>query len=94
MYAPGSVVLQFVLLLESPTVWTGEMPPDANPLESDIVTRNLLPLGKGIWVWKLPLLLLKFPDGTSTVRGVPNSYMNRMNIEEDAYILPRYDSQG
>ena len=47
LYVPGSVVLQFVLVVEFATVWTSEMPPDANPLESDIVTRNLLPLAKG-----------------------------------------------
>ena len=39
--------MQFVLVVEFATVWTSEMPPDANPLESDIVTRTLLPLAKG-----------------------------------------------
>ena len=54
-YAPGSVVLQFVLLTGSPTVSMSLTPPEARPLASDIIARNLLPFGNGIWAWNEPL---------------------------------------
>lgn len=60
-------------LLPAPVVTSGDTPPDANPLASDIIARNLVPFAKGNWVENAPLPLLTLEAGTVTVRCVPYS---------------------
>ena len=69
--SPGSVVLHLFPLVEAPVVITGETPPEANPVESDMTAINSLPFAIGNVVENVPLLLLNAVLGMLKVLGVP-----------------------
>jgi hypothetical protein len=60
---PGSEVLQFAPVTEDPTVWRSDVPPLPNPVASDIVSKNFVPLNSSSCVEKAPALLLTADKG-------------------------------
>jgi hypothetical protein len=60
---PGSEVLQFAPVTEGPTVWSSDVPPLPNPVASDIVSKNFVPLSSSSCVEKAPALLLTADKG-------------------------------
>lgn len=58
-------------LAAAPTVRTLEIPPEANPEESDMTAMNWLPFGMGNVVEYVPWLLLNALVGMLRILGVP-----------------------
>lgn len=59
------------LLTELPVAITGETPPEAKPVESDIMARNCFLAGNGSFVVKEPLPFWKASSEMLRVLGVP-----------------------
>ena len=62
--------MQLLFATGGPTVKTAVVPPELNPVASDIVSRNCLPFGYGnCGIEYEPLPLLKADAGTDTFCG-------------------------
>ena len=75
-----SWVSQSTLCTDSPTVITGETPPDPKPVASDITTTKSCFAGKVIGVEKSPWLLLKLLSGMAILDFTANAYEGPIRI--------------